>query len=81
VSRPELRARVHEVTKGSCECGAEWLRGFRASELPMRADVLVRVLYALLEDLVMRRILTPELYPDEVFLRGLRGGGTERRNR
>jgi hypothetical protein len=27
----------------------------------------VRVLHALIEGLVMQRILTPELYPDEVF--------------
>ena len=63
----ELRARVHEVTKDSYEFGAEWLRTFDPSELPMPADVLVRVLHALIEGLVMQRILTPELCPDEVF--------------
>src|SRR5580765_4642543 len=63
----ELRARVLEITKDSYEFGAEWLRTFDASELPMPADVLVRVLHALIEGLVMQRILTPELCPDEVF--------------
>ena len=63
----KLRARVHEITKDSYEFGAEWLRTFDASELPMPADVLVRVLHALIEGLVMQRILTPELCPDEVF--------------
>jgi AcrR family transcriptional regulator len=63
----ELRARVHEVTKGSYEFGAEWLRTFPANELPMAPDVLVRVLHTLIEGLVLHRILTPELYPDEVF--------------
>ena len=63
----ELRARVHEVTKGSYEFGAEWLRTFPASDLPMAPDLLVRVIHALIEGLVMQRILTPELFPDEVF--------------
>jgi AcrR family transcriptional regulator len=67
LSNSELRARVHEITKGSYEIGAEWLRTFDASELPMPADVLVRVLHALIEGLVMQRILTPELCPDNVF--------------
>ena len=67
LTNSELRARVHEVTKGSYEFGAEWLRTFDESELPMPADVLVRVIHALIEGLVLQRILTPELYPDEVF--------------
>ena len=38
-----------------------------ANELPMPADQLVRVIHCLIEGLVMQRILTPELCPDEVF--------------
>jgi AcrR family transcriptional regulator len=64
---PDLRAHVHEITKNSYEVGADWLRTFDESELPMPADVLVRVLHALIEGLVWQRILTPELCPDEVF--------------
>jgi AcrR family transcriptional regulator len=64
---PDLRAQVREVTKNSYELGAEWLRTFDERELPMSADVLVRVLHALIEGLVLQRILTPELCPDEVF--------------
>jgi AcrR family transcriptional regulator len=63
----ELRSRVHEVTKASYEFGAEWLRTFDERELPMPADALVRVIHALIEGLVLQRILTPELFPDEVF--------------
>jgi AcrR family transcriptional regulator len=63
----ELRARVRDVTKDSYEFGAEWLRTFDERELPMPADVLVRVIHALTEGLVFQRILTPELCPDEVF--------------
>ena len=31
------------------------------------ADHLVRVIHALIEGLVLQRLLTPDLYPDEVF--------------
>jgi len=63
----ELRARVREVTKASYEFGAEWLSTFDARELPMPPDAFVRVLHALIEGLVLQRILTPDLFPDEVF--------------
>ena len=67
LTNAELRSRVHEITKSSYEFGAEWLRTFDPSELPMPPEHLVRVLHALIEGLVMQRILTPELCPDEVF--------------
>ena len=67
LKKSELRRRVVEVTKSSYEFGAEWLRAFDPRELPMPPDVLVRVLHALIEGLVLQRILTPELCPDEVF--------------
>jgi AcrR family transcriptional regulator len=67
LTHAELRARVLDVTKASYAFGAEWLRSFPASELPMAPDVLVRVVHTLIEGLVLHRILTPELYPDEVF--------------
>jgi len=65
---PELRARVREVTAGSYEFGAEWLRTLGDErELPMPPEHLVRVIHTLIEGLVLHRILTPELFPDEVF--------------
>lgn len=67
LKKTQLRSRVVEVTKDSFEFGAEWLRRFDARELPMPPEDLVRVLHALIEGLVMQRILTPELYPDAVF--------------
>lgn len=67
VQHREFQARVQEVTRESFELGAEWLRSFDARELPMSPEHLVRVLYALIESLVIQRILTPDLYPDEVF--------------
>ena len=67
LTNPELRKRVHEVTKESYAFGADWLRTFDERDLPMPADVLVRVIHALIEGLVFQRLLTPELCPDEVF--------------
>jgi AcrR family transcriptional regulator len=79
LTHAELRARVHEITKDSYEIGAEWLRTFNASDLPMPADVLVRVVHALIEGLVLQRILTPELCPDEVFYEAFAALARERR--
>jgi AcrR family transcriptional regulator len=67
LTHEELRSRVVDVTRSSYELGAEWLRRFDSSELPMPCERLVRVLHALIEGLVLQRILTPELCPDEVF--------------
>lgn len=68
IANPELRARVAEVTAGSYELGAEWLRTLgNQRDLPMPPEHLVRVIHALTEGLVLHRILTPELVPDEVF--------------
>ena len=79
LKNPELRSRVHEITKSSYEIGAEWLREFDGSELPMRPDHLVRVLHALIEGLVMQRILTPDLCPDKVFYEAFAALVRERR--
>ena len=67
LTHEELRERVVDVTRTSYGLGAEWLRRFDAAELPMPRAQLVRVLHALIEGLVLQRILTPELCPDEVF--------------
>jgi AcrR family transcriptional regulator len=67
LTHEELRARVVDVTRDSYAFGAEWLRRFDRAELPMPREQLVRVLHALIEGLVLQRILTPELCPDEVF--------------
>jgi AcrR family transcriptional regulator len=63
-----MRARVREITTRSYEAGAAWLRTAADSrDLPMSADTLVRVLHALIEGLTFQRLLTPELFPDEVI--------------
>ena len=68
LNNPGLRARVREITAGSYELGAQWLRTLGDErELPMPPERLVRVIHALIEGLVLQRILTPELFPDEVF--------------
>jgi hypothetical protein len=64
----DLRARVREVTAASYAFGEEWLRSLGDErELPMPPEQLVRVIHALIEGLVLQRIVTPELFPDEVF--------------
>ena len=56
-----------EMAKGLA-AGATWVESvFAADDLPMPADVLVRVINALIEGLLFQRFLTPELMPDEVF--------------
>ncbi|MEP6495663.1 MAG: TetR/AcrR family transcriptional regulator [bacterium] len=68
LTNPDLRMRVHEITADSYEIGAEWLRALGDErELPMPAEHLVRVIHVLIEGLVLQRILTPDLCPDEVF--------------
>jgi len=64
----ELRRRVHAVTAASYEAGAAWLETLAdGHDLPMPKDHLVRVIHALIEGLVLQRLLTPELFPDEVI--------------
>ncbi len=68
LTTPDLRERVRAITADSYELGAEWLRTFGDErELPMPPEQLVCVIHALIEGLVLQRILTPELCPDEVF--------------
>src|SRR5437764_9143803 len=68
LTSPDLRERVRAVTADSYEFGAEWLRSLGDErDLPMPPEQLVRVIHALIEGLVLQRILTPELCPDEVF--------------
>jgi AcrR family transcriptional regulator len=68
LTNADLRAQVREITANSYEMGAEWLRTFGDErQLPMPAEHLVRVIHALIEGLVLQRILTPDLCPDEVF--------------
>jgi AcrR family transcriptional regulator len=67
IEHPEVGQRVNEVTAARYEMGASWLETLAdARELPMPAEQLVRVIHALIEGIVMQRLLTPELFPDEV---------------
>jgi len=64
----ELQQRVHEFTAASYEFGAAWLETLAdGHNLPMPKDTLVRVIHALIEGLVLQRLLTPELFPDDVI--------------
>ena len=81
-----MRERVREITVRSYDAGAAWLRtAADPRELPMPADTLVRVVHALIEGLTFQRLLTPELFPDEVmyaaFAAFAGGGGKRQRKR
>jgi AcrR family transcriptional regulator len=68
LTHEELRAKVAEITSQSYSFGEQWLRSVMSEDdLPMPAGQLVRVIHALTEGLVLLRLLTPELMPDEVF--------------
>jgi AcrR family transcriptional regulator len=68
LENPELGRRVHEFTAASYAMGAAWLETLADGPgLPMPKDQLVRVIHALIEGLVLQRLLTPELFPDEVI--------------
>lgn len=63
-----VRASFREEMAKGLAAGATWVESvFAADELPMPADILVRVINALIEGLLFQRFLTPELMPDEVF--------------
>jgi len=68
LTNEDLRARVTKTTAESYAFGEEWLKAvIQEEDLPMPAAHLVRVIHALTEGLVLQRILTPELVPDEVI--------------
>ncbi|MEZ5284920.1 MAG: TetR/AcrR family transcriptional regulator [Vicinamibacterales bacterium] len=68
IEHPDLRQRVHEITAASYEMGAAWLATLADGDaLPMPREHLVRVIHALTEGLVLQRLLTPDLFPDEVI--------------
>jgi AcrR family transcriptional regulator len=81
-----MRERVREITMRTYDAGAAWLRTVTdRRDLPMPADTLVRVLHALIEGLTFQRLLTPELFPDDViyaaFAAFAGGKATPRRTR
>ncbi len=68
LANEEMRARVVKVTAESYAFGEQWLCSVvKKEELPMPAGQFVRVLHALIEGLVLHRLLTPELVPDRVI--------------
>jgi AcrR family transcriptional regulator len=68
IANEEMRAQVVKVTAESYEFGEQWLcTVLKKEELPMPAGQFVRVLHALIEGLVLQRLLTPELIPDRVI--------------
>jgi AcrR family transcriptional regulator len=68
LEHPELQQKVREFTAASYDWGARYLETLAdGASLPMPKDQLVRVIHALIEGLVLQRLITPELFPDEVI--------------
>ena len=68
LANEEMREKVVKVTADSYAFGEQWLCTVtKREELPMPAGQFVRVLHALIEGLVLQRVLTPELIPDKVI--------------
>jgi AcrR family transcriptional regulator len=68
LSHEALRAQVRDATASSYGWGAGWLRSVADDgQLPMPAELLVVVIHSLTEGLVLQRLMTPDLVPDEVF--------------
>lgn len=68
LEHPELVERVREITAARYDFGAAWLATLAdGDDLPMPKARLVRVIHALTEGLVLQRLLTPELFPDDVI--------------
>ena len=68
LAHKQMRERVNEVTAQSYAFGADWLRSVtKEGELPMPAEKLIPILHAMIEGLVLHRLLTPDLVPDQTF--------------
>ena len=68
IAHKEMHAQVSELTAQSYADGAQWLRTVtRKGDLPLPAEKLIPIIHALIEGLVLQRLLTPELVPDDVF--------------
>ena len=62
--REQSLARTREIYRYLAEATPQLIP---ADKLPMPVDVLIPVMHALIDGLVLHRILTPELVPDEVI--------------
>jgi AcrR family transcriptional regulator len=75
-----MRQRAREIALRTYDASAAWLTAGGPPELPMPADSLVRVVHALIEGLTYQRLLTPDLFPDDVIYAAFEalaaGGGT-----
>jgi AcrR family transcriptional regulator len=68
LANEEMRAQVAKITADGYAFGEQWLCTVaKKEELPMPPGQFVRVLHAMIEGLVLQRLLTPELIPDKVI--------------
>jgi AcrR family transcriptional regulator len=68
LANEEMRAQVAKITADSYAFGEQWLCTIaKKEELPMPPGQFVRVLHAMIEGLVLQRLLTPELISNKVI--------------
>lgn len=68
LTHEDVRQGFRDAVAPGYDAGAAWFRAnWSEAELPMPADILVRVINSLIEGLLFQRFLTPELTPDEVI--------------
>lgn len=68
LSHEEARVRYRDTMAKGYDLGADWLRSLcDEGDLPMKPELLVRVINSLIEGLVFQRLLTEELVTDEVI--------------
>ncbi|MDB5438164.1 MAG: transcriptional regulator, TetR family [Caulobacteraceae bacterium] len=69
----DVQSKFHDAMSQGYDAGEGWIRAmFDEKDLPMAPDILVRVINALIEGLTFQRLLTPDLFPDEVFYSAFR---------
>jgi AcrR family transcriptional regulator len=68
LANEEVREQVVKITADSYAIGEQWLcTVLKKEELPMPPGQFVRVLHAMIEGLILQRLLTPELISDKVI--------------
>jgi AcrR family transcriptional regulator len=67
LTHEELREQRVEVNGRIYAAGAQFLSMFPREDLPMEPRLLMPVLHALIDGIVLQRLITPELVPDEAI--------------
>lgn len=68
LTHEEVRSQFRDAMAPGYAAGADWFRSMcEPDDLPMGADILVRVINSLIEGLIFQHVLTPELVGEDVI--------------